>query len=318
MEALDRRLGTLETLLRESQRPAPGAHIPPDVENSSSPSRSIDLPRCSPAHPSNELPSLGTCDAPSLDQAEHCDIRRPAPPTSRRAIPEQDLFKRLLSKTGHFTYDKGTIRYFGPTTNIHIFSRETHEAKSPSSLAIEQAAVKMIRQLPLDTHDYLLNLFWKNYNSVIEVVPQAPFLDGYKQGGDKYYSVFLHTIILAMGVRYADKSRPDIGVLMVSRYESKLQMMGKRLVEPAIETGGLSAIQGILLLSDIENGCGKDIVGWMYGGMFPSHPFKFSLCSPKQEWLVDFFLKWVSTSTALPSVSRSRTLIYAARWPRRA
>jgi hypothetical protein len=149
---------------------------------------------------------------------------------------------------------------------LHIFSQDDSEAESPASQAVENQATQLIKQLPLDTHHYLLDLFWKNYNMVIEVVPQEPFLEGYKQGGGQYYSVFLHLIILAMGVRFADKSRSDIGKLMLSRYDSTLHNMAKQLIEPALESGGLSVIQGFLLLSDLDTACGKDIVGWMHGG----------------------------------------------------
>lgn len=55
---------------------------------------------------------------------------------------------------------------------------------------------------------------------------------------------------------------------MVSKYESMLQVMAKQLVETAIELGGLTAVQGILLMADVENGSGRDVLAWIYGGTF--------------------------------------------------
>ena len=152
-------------------------------------------------------------------------------------------------------------------TNLHILSEDDEETNSSSSCQMEHQAVRTIRQLPLDTQNYLLELYWNNYNTVIEVVPQEAFLEGYKRGSGEYYSVFLHIVILAMGIRFADKSRPDIGLLMTSTYESILLTTARQLIELALEGGGLSAIQGFLLLADLECGCGRDVVGWMYSGI---------------------------------------------------
>lgn len=269
MESLDRRLETLEALLRES-RHIPEHHVPP-LDGSSGQLGASK--QCSPIYPPEEPVSIFRGDVFSSDLPG-------ANLTSREAQevrPQQDIFKKLLSKNGHLALDKGTLRYFGPTTNLHIFSEDDEDAQSPAALLAEQSAIKMIRELALDTHDYLLNLFWSKYNSIIEVVPQAAFLESYGNGGGQYYSLFLHITMLAVGFRFADKSKMDIGMLMSSQYVSTLHLMAKQLIEPALEAGGLTAIQGFLLLSDLDCGCGKDIVGWMYGGM--SQRFSLTLGS---------------------------------------
>ncbi|KAF9889982.1 hypothetical protein FE257_006662 [Aspergillus nanangensis] len=182
------------------------------------------------------------------------------------------MVHKLVSTKGHLSYDRlaGRLRYFGPTTNCHIYSELVAEAESPRpSQEQDRRTQRVLSTLPPDTHDYLMSLFWHCYNSVIHVVDQAAFEEGQQLGGNQFYSGFLHICMLATGFRFADKSRADIiRIMSPSTRESSLHREAKYMLDYELERpGGMTLIGALLLLGDLEVGCGRDNVGWLYSGM---------------------------------------------------
>ncbi|KIW36736.1 uncharacterized protein PV06_11032 [Exophiala oligosperma] len=269
MEVLDRRLENLEILLRGWQPAASQNHLVPTVDEAdcASSSRSEESQHGSPLrHLSHQNSGAILSISCNSRNEEEKDAQHSAPASIEDNRSVHGKVNNLLSTAGQLRFYKGSWRYFGATTNLHVFHDEEDDLVTPASQAVEQKATRMISLLSLDTHNYLLNLFWNCYNAIIEVVPQTPFLEGYRRGPSEHYSIFLHIAILAMGVRFADKSRSDISVLMISKYESTFQVMAKQLFEPAIKVGGLASLQASLLMTDLENGSGKDVLAWLYGG----------------------------------------------------
>ena len=215
-----------------------------------------------------------------LDQLEH-DARSlhgedhdssPSPPVVLPPPKKDGMVSRLLSTRGHLSFDQlsGRLRYFGPTTNCHVHSELGGHMGGDTRESAEQArrAEKTIRQLPQETHDYLMNIFWQNYNSVIHVLHQEAFYEDRENGRTQYYSGFLHICVLAMGFRVADKSRPDMQRLSLPGRESTLHREAKFMLEFELErTGGIPSIAALLLLGDLECGVGRDNLGWLYAGM---------------------------------------------------
>jgi hypothetical protein len=185
---------------------------------------------------------------------------------------KEGILSRLLSTRGHLSFDQisGRLRYYGPTVNSHIYSElEVDDAKSSRETG-EQArrAEKVIRTLPMETHDYLMDLFWQHNNSVLHVVHQEAFHEDREAGRTQYYSGFLHICILAMGFRFADKSRADMQRIALPDRESTLHREAKYMLDLELERpGGIPSVAALLILGDSEVGVGRDNVGWMYAGM---------------------------------------------------
>jgi hypothetical protein len=134
----------------------------------------------------------------------------------------------------------------------------------------EQArrADKIIRSLPLETYDYLMDLFWQFYNPVIHVLHQDAFNEDRENGRTQFYSGFLHVCVLAMGYRFANKERLDIRRIGLPGMESTLHREAKYMLDHELERpGGIPSVVALLLLGDLECGVGRDNLGWMYGGM---------------------------------------------------
>jgi hypothetical protein len=130
----------------------------------------------------------------------------------------------------------------------------------------------VIRGLSEETRDYLLDLYWKYYNSVLQVVSQEAFLEDKATGRSANYSGFLHVCLLAMGFRFADTKRQDMQPLLSHKdRENELHREARRLIEYELESpGGVPSVQALLILGDLECAAGQDNTGWMYvGGLSP-------------------------------------------------
>ena len=109
---------------------------------------------------------------------------------------KQSMVKRLLSTRGHLSFDQlnGRLRYFGPTTNCHIYSElNTFDDVSRAALEQQRRSEKVIRSMSAETNDYLMDLYWRHYNAVIPVVDKTAFEEDKEHCQKKYYSGFLHT-----------------------------------------------------------------------------------------------------------------------------
>lgn len=192
-----------------------------------------------------------------------------SPTMSKKAAGEQsDLITKLTPCSVRFDMASGRVRFFGSTTNLNILSNATlngnperHEAHWPIAM--------LIRDLYPETHDYLMDLSWTCHNSVFHLVRKDAFYEDLESGGTQWYSIFLHFCMLATGYRYSDKSRPDVQRLALNgQFSSTLHAKAKSMAKLELERpGGIPSLQSLFLLGDLEAGCGRDDIGWMFAGM---------------------------------------------------
>jgi hypothetical protein len=268
--SLTDRVSLLETMLKEQGVEAPPANHPrktrhPPQDGDTSPNRkNID-----PQQPLQGNYSPGSQPSPQEHYAamEHNDNETSsyhgeedsAGSPSMLPPPKRDgMVSRLLSTRGHLSFDQlnGRLRYFGPTTNCHIHS----ELGNPLDIEIQiseqsRRAERIIRSLPIETYDYLMDLFWQCYNPVIHVLHQEAFNEDQEAGRSQFYSGFLHVCVLAMGFRFANKQRLDIQKIALPQMESTLHREAKYMLDHELERpGGIPSVVAILLLGDLECG----------------------------------------------------------------
>lgn len=297
MSTLTDRVSLLEGMLKERGAEPPPVVYPPKTTRGSlhadgdhSPLRSgmVQQPQQQQQnHPGREatITENGSPDSGPEDAMEGSHLGSAASAEGQRDRGEQDalqgtpiddknqgLVSRLLSTRGHLSFDQisGRLRYFGPTVNSHIYSELEVDDANSTRETLEQArrAEKIIRTLPIETHEYLMQLFWQHYNGVLHVVHEDAFNGDRENGRTQFYSGFLHICILAMGYRFADKSRSDMQRIGLPDRESTLHREAKYMLDLELERpGGVPSVAALLILGDSEVGVGRDNVGWMYAGM---------------------------------------------------
>jgi hypothetical protein len=261
---LNDRIAKLEGLLKEKGEELPSA---PDFQQAQSEPNRATVQTSS----HNNNLALQTSSPESTGPGSELSEGR-TPPSIISTGSKESMVKRLLSTRGHLSFDQlsGRLRYFGPTTNCHIYS-ELNPSEDASRAALEQQrrTEKVIRSLSSESNDYLMELYWRHYNAVIHVVHQAAFEEDRENGRTQYYSGFLHICMLAMAYqRFADKSRPDMMKIGLPARESTLHKEAKYMLDLELEQpGGIPSIQALLLLGDLECGVGRDNLGWLYAGM---------------------------------------------------
>ncbi|EME41414.1 hypothetical protein DOTSEDRAFT_176530 [Dothistroma septosporum NZE10] len=291
MTTLTERVALLESMLKEKGTTPPPVVYPPKTTRGSlyadgdeSPARaSTAQPQPSVNHETvkSEGPSP-TTDTSGTYDSHHGTTAGTATQRSRSVkgfsagtpadVKKEGLVNRLLSTRGHLSFDQlsGRLRFYGGTVNCHVYSESVTDHAKADRDRLEQArrGAKCIRGLPLETHDYLMQMFWQHYNSVLHVVHEEAFNEDRKHGRTQFYSGFLHVCILAMGLRPADKTRPDIQRLALPERESQLHCEAKYMLDLELERpGGIPSIAALIILGDLEVGVGRDNVGWIYSGI---------------------------------------------------
>jgi hypothetical protein len=266
---LSKRIQHLEALLRENGQ---GSAIPeqarrgPEQEQqelgNAMETDSNSESQCTPSFYDEEPPYL---EAPQMIQAGAKATDEIVPGESRAIIG------KLIPRPVKFDMASGRVRFFGPTTNMHILSRSTS-----NSFKLKESfwpISTLVRDLSPETHDYIIDLFFDCHNSALHIVHKWAFFDDLRTGGTQWYSTFLHMCMLAEGYRYADKSRPDIRRLSSPAPSSPssssiFHTHAKKMAElELVKPGGVPSIQAFFLLGDLEVGIGRDDVGWMFAGM---------------------------------------------------
>ncbi|KXT07911.1 hypothetical protein AC579_4523 [Pseudocercospora musae] len=289
MSALTDRVSLLESMLRDKGEALPPVVYPPKTTRGTLHADGDDSPvRPAPvqSHPAPKNDLAGPEEpSPRSVQDESYEGSHFGSSASTENRSERDgsagtpidtktdgLVNRLLSTRGHLSFDQlsGRLRFYGGTVNCHIYSELALDESKSTRESAEQArrAEKIIRTLPIETHDYLMQLFWQHYNSVLHVVHEEAFNEDREHGRTQFYSGFLHVCILAMGYRFSDKTRPDMQRIALPDRESTLHREAKYMLDLELERpGGIPSIAALLILGDQEVGVGRDNAGWIFSGM---------------------------------------------------
>jgi hypothetical protein len=119
-----------------------------------------------------------------------------------------------------------------------------------------------------ETRNYLLDLYWKCFNSVVPVIHRETFEDQ-QQNGTTFVSFdLLYVCMMAIGYRYAVKSREDMQKIRQPDGDSIFLMRSKSLLAVALERPpSVLLVAALLLLGDMEWGAGRAKQAWLYGRM---------------------------------------------------
>lgn len=270
MAALAERVSMLESMLEEKGAEVPPVQYPAQTRGRHVPSKGEQpSPPTGHGHDGHHVPISSSSYTSSTSNATgvHDDHRLHVADDKK-----EGLVSKLLSTHGHLSFDQlsGRHRFYGGTANFHIHSQlgDGDDAHSHEAILQARRAEDCIRSLAAETHNYLMDLFWQHYNSVLHVVHQEAFDDDRRDHRTRYYSGFLHVCILAMGFRFSDKSRPDMQHIALPNRENLLHREAKSMLDLELQRpGGLPSIAALLILADSEAGVGRDNVGWMYAGM---------------------------------------------------
>lgn len=195
------------------------------------------------------------------------------PPTSNEPSVDDEqtdqdsMVRKIIPQSFRFDLASGRVRCFGPGANMHLLHATSLDKSTQKSNAHWPICMVVPGLSPV-TDEYLLSLYWNCHNDTVHMCHSQFFYEDQKSGG-QFYSTFLHLTIIAIGLRYADKSRPDIARLLTRNSTSSvLHEKAKHMAKLELERpGGVTTIQAFLILADLECCGGNDDTGWLYAGM---------------------------------------------------
>jgi hypothetical protein len=263
-------------MLKETGKELPPANYPPKTRAEAPVSQTNDSNQTQNQPPTQPNSTPRSTQDESTDgdngyQNDHHDsaVMEAHPPPRISGSKKEGLVHMLLSTRGHLSFDQlsGRLRFFGPASNFHIYADNDTPVDVRESPEQVRRTERIIRSLTIETHDYLMDLFWEYYNSVLHIVHKEAFSEDMQNSNNKYYSGFLHISILAMGYRFADLERDDMKKITLGNRECTLHREAKYMLDMELERpGGIPSVQAFLLLGDLECGIGRDNTGWMYAG----------------------------------------------------
>lgn len=267
VRSLMSRIGTLEQTLAEAGLPVPASELDGEVQEEQNQPDVSTMPVMAVSDSAIGGSPMSSVSPERDEDPISGDVRR----RDCSKAPVESLTTKL--RTGSMSGSRprlhgGSSRYFGLTTNYHIYSDFHNSEVNAKNEAMNTEANRFINRVPLNAQEYLLDCFWSCYNLVIPVIYRDAFETDYVRGQNTHYSGFLHVCMLGIGFRYADRGRPGLQPFVRKDRESIFHKEAKLLVERELRMpGGIPSIQALILLGDLECGVGSYNTGWLYAGM---------------------------------------------------
>ncbi|EXJ68763.1 uncharacterized protein A1O5_07694 [Cladophialophora psammophila CBS 110553] len=169
----------------------------------------------------------------------------------------------------------------GPIPQIYMIITQSDNEVLPDfnkEAARKATSGQILADFPADLDTYLIEVFWNRYNNALRIIDQQAFSRDRGNGDSTYYSPFLYLVCLAMGFRFANKSRQDMRQMTLNNGCSLFQREAKCVLDYELESPrGLTTIQAILVLSDVECAYGRDDLATIYVGISCRLAFDFGL-----------------------------------------
>lgn len=210
------------------------------------------------------LPSIPSYPAPELHGGSNAGENSS---TSPEQLETDEYIDRLSDRMGQLSVTPSGLRYFGPTSNLHLLSSTVWTKRPYSNLdyrgraAVEAAGLSF--EIDPVKRDHLLQLYWTWHHPFFNIVEISIFLrdmDLYNRGlfdQAKYYSPLLLNAILA------------VASLLDDTYTDREQyhLKAKILLDLELEEPRITTVQATAILGSHEAVCDRDSRGWIYEGM---------------------------------------------------
>ncbi|OAP57138.1 hypothetical protein AYL99_07875 [Fonsecaea erecta] len=210
--------------------------------------------------------SLGSPTLMTDDSSAIGERRSKGTPESE---PGESLISRLCEAQGRLnSKDDGQLRYFGPTSSLHLTESVTTIFKYCSDVSKFGSDIE--KDVPWAMQQYLLDLYWKYQHNILHIIHKEAFLAGMQAQQGPYFSRCLLLCLLASAARISVS--PEIRALSVPADDDEtgekpiLTKQAEEALEEELLSPGLTTIQSLMLLSIIDCCQSNDSRGWMRSG----------------------------------------------------
>lgn len=190
----------------------------------------------------------------------------PAPNEIENAATEEYI-DRLTDRVGQLSMTPIGLRYFGPTSNLHLLSSIVWTRKPTLNLEYKGRAAIEAAGFTYDIdpvkRDHLLELYWTWHHPFFNLTEKSLFLrdmDLYYKGmvdQAKYFSPLLLNAFLS------------VATLLDNVYTEgdQYHLKARILLDIEMEQPRITTVQAAAILAACEAVCDRDTRGWIYAGM---------------------------------------------------
>lgn len=203
----------------------------------------------------------------TVDDMEHSV----SPPGARMTLNgepiAEEYMDRLTDRVGQLSMTPSGLRYFGPTSNLHLLSSIVWTRRPISNIEFKgRAAVEAAgysHDIDHVKRNHLLNLYWTWHHPFFNITEKSLFLrdmEIYDNGMPeqaKYFSPLLLNAMLAAASLLDEVYKEGDEYLMRARI----------LLDIEVEEPRITAVQAAAVLGACEAVCDRDTRGWIYSGM---------------------------------------------------
>ncbi|KAK5209185.1 hypothetical protein LTR96_005555 [Exophiala xenobiotica] len=160
----------------------------------------------------------------------------------------ESLITRLCGAQGRLnSKNDGQLRYFGPTSSLHLTESVTSIFRYCNDVA--KFGAELEKDIPWAMQQYLLDLYWKYQHNVLLIIHKEAFLAGMESGQSPYFNNCLLLCILVSAARISDS--PEIRALAIAEEgnTNETPILRKR-AEEALEKDLLSPSNACRLAFD--------------------------------------------------------------------
>lgn len=198
---------------------------------------------------------------------------------------DSEYADRLTDRVGQLSMTNIGLRYFGPTSNLHLLSsiiwtrRPNSNIEFKGRAAIEAAGLNY--EISDERRTHLLNLYWTWQHPYFNVTDKSLFLRDmyfYEHGmasQAKFYSPLLLNAILAAAALLDDK---------VSDREV-FHLKARILIDIEVEDPRITTVQAAAILGAYEGVCDRDTRGWIYSGIAMRMALDMGMHLDSQDWV---------------------------------
>lgn len=214
---------------------------------------------------SSQQAYLNDLSQPSKAPKDNAALNGTSPGSDR----SESLITRLCGIRGRLnSNDAGQLRYFGPTSSLHLTESVTSIFGYCND--VSRPGADFEKEIPWAMQQYLLGLYWKFQHTVLQIVHKEAFLAGMEVERGPYFSRCLLLCLLTSGARIS--ASPEVRNLSIPADDDDTgeRPVLTRLAEEALEkellNPGLTTIQSLMLMSIMDCCQSKDSKGWMKSG----------------------------------------------------
>ncbi|ROT40439.1 hypothetical protein SODALDRAFT_376222 [Sodiomyces alkalinus F11] len=211
----------------------------------------------------------------------------PQPSTSETSSRSDNMIVRLCGGKRQLNSDRaGRLRYFGPTSSLHLMESVTSSVLIRESCGRTRPSCSWQDDFPIEVQDHLLDLYWTYQHQVLPCIQKEAFLRDMRNGDTKYCSKLLVYCMLTRAAAISDQPGLRALALADDAEDDPPYLVSKcvQLLNADLDTPGITTAQSLQLLSEMHCAISHDTKGWMYAGKLGLREPPPNVGNVKQAW----------------------------------